>query len=306
MKRLTADPQVKPLVPQFVAFELKIDDPQYTVWKSRYKPAPGSVCPKFFLISSQGQQLVSKHGAPSGADLRKLLLFGIQQTGGFKQTYEEFVREKKLSVALRNAKRLLARNETADSVSQLLPFMKNQPQPVSTENQGAADVVAAAKAAIGKSKVQKEFEALVVQFHETAQAQLTEAANQFASDKPLEGFLATIRARRRYGQLSAITEAVDAILAEQGEDSIGFAQAELLDGAQQQEAAKQPGRSVSAYQKVIDAFPHTPVAEASAERIAELTGAAVARIKPQLYRGWTVAAGKVEIEAMRRGRRDAM
>ncbi|MEK6233079.1 MAG: SHD1 domain-containing protein, partial [Planctomycetales bacterium] len=50
----------------------------------------------------------------------------------------------------------------------------------------------------------------------------------------------------------------------------------------------------------------TPVAEASAERIAELTGAAVARIKPQRYRVWTDAAGKFEIEAMLLGRRDAM
>ncbi len=286
-------------MPQFVAFELKIDDPQYKVWKSQYKPAPGSVCPKFFLVSAQGQQLVSKHGAPSGEDLQKLLLFGIQQTGGFKLTYEEFMREKNMSIALRNAKRLLTRNQTADAITLLLPFLADKPQEVQPANKdGAAAIVAAAKAAMGKSKVEKEFDALVVQLHEEAQEQLAEAEEQFGSDKPLEGSLAVVRVRRGYGQLPEIAEAVEEIIAEQGEDSIGFAQADLLDTAQQEEAAKQTKRSISAYQKVIDAFPHTRAAELSAERIAKLTGEPVARLKPQNYRNWNDATGNFEVEAM--------
>jgi len=83
-KELTTNPELRQLLlAQYVPLELKVGSRDHQRWSQFYKPGKG--IPMIHIVSSRGEMVYGKAGAPTGEGLKRLLVEGIEKTGGFKQ-----------------------------------------------------------------------------------------------------------------------------------------------------------------------------------------------------------------------------
>lgn len=292
MQRLTTEPALQPLLAQFVPLELKVDDPEFALWRSRYKPT-GNGIPMIFIVAADGREIYNRSGAPAGDGLPGLLTTAIQQTGGFKSPGGTAVSmsDEKLVKALTGARRFLARDEPAAAIALLLPLIED-PAGGSPENPLAAVsnapgamppggnatglVPPGAATASEASDPRNQMRKLLAELEQRAQGELTPALQDLeAAENPLVAAVRLLRVERLYGELPGIKTALaDGLnrLSAGGDGETLLDQAKMIDKARQYEQRKSKRSAIAAYRKLIAAHPGTQAASLSQQRIDQLSG----------------------------------
>jgi len=123
-QRLATDPKLRLLLAQYVPLELDVSDPEYRIWENAYRPSDNYV-PAIYIVGSDGRQIYNGSGVPRGEGLVRLLVAGIEQTGGYKDVVNSAAmpdEEKRLAV-VREVRQMLALGQTAAAVGALVPLL---------------------------------------------------------------------------------------------------------------------------------------------------------------------------------------
>ena len=78
--RLESEDELKDLLKKYVPLTIDVEDPEYLVWSSLFKPSSNGI-PIIFIVTSKGEQIYNRSGVPQGEELKKLLLMGIEKNG---------------------------------------------------------------------------------------------------------------------------------------------------------------------------------------------------------------------------------
>jgi tetratricopeptide (TPR) repeat protein len=259
-KRLSTEPDLQPLVAQYVPVKLMVDEPDFAAFAQTYKPT-GEGIPMIFIISSDGKEIANVSGLPAGDGLKQLLERGIAETGGIKNVASDAGAGMKAERALRIVKRLLARDQKDDAIVVLAPFIE--------KNQTAQPSDAAAR-----GDKRSELLQMAADLTREARAEFDKAvAKSKTQGGALLGAVMQARVRRIYGGLPDIASALDAFEAEfeaDAERAPLIAQAALIDKAREFDERKNKTRAVAAYRKVMEQFPDTEAARLSEIRVGQL------------------------------------
>lgn len=271
-QRLVSDPTLQPLLAQYVPLEINVNQPEFAVWTNRYKPS-GRGIPMIFIVSSEGEEIYNRSGAPQGDALVELLMRGIQETGGVKTPGAAGPgRQDNPRTTLIAVRRLLARDDPAAAIELLVPAVESQPT-------GApAAGVAGGEAAAGSRRrmdPQTQLHQLLEELEETAAGELQGAIGDLATQNTLVGAVRLLRVERLYGGLPAVkpslAEAFERLLSQPDGQSL-IDQARMIDKARRFEERRNTRAAVAAYHDVIAAHPQTRAAQLSQQRVQQLTG----------------------------------
>ncbi len=245
---------------QYVAIELKVGSKDFQTWTQRYRPT-GNGIPMLFIVASDGREVYNRSGAPQGPGLNRLLKQGIEDTGGVKTVHTAKSREleKRRATIVKRAKRMLGLGDAAAATKLVATLWK--------------DKEALEKNA--ESPSVKELTQLVSTLVDDAEKQVTQADEKLksASDSII-GVVALVRVERVYGELPEVKESVDERLNPlrlSEEQSELVKQAEMVDRARALEEKKSLRTAISAYKKVVDAYPDSRAAELCKLRIEQLS-----------------------------------
>jgi len=255
-QRLSTEAELKPLIAQYIPLELNVSDPDFRAWSQKYKPA-GNGVPMVFIVSSTGEEIHNSSGAPQGDGLKRLLMQGIQKTGGFKDLKALAADIGKLTQAIVKAKSQLERGDRDDALRTLYPYLKewetvkNSPSPSG-----------------------KELVALVEPLLTEGQAKLEEAQSQTAvKDRELLGLVTLMGVKRTYDNLPPMAAKIEAAIEEAKEKpelEPLVAQAVLIDKARSYDEANSTTAAIAAYGRVAERFPNTLAANLSQLRASQL------------------------------------
>jgi hypothetical protein len=258
-----------------------------------------------FIVDSTGRQIYNQSGAPRGDGLVRLLVKGIEQTGGYKEA-AALTRDKRLSEIVVRARQMLARDETPAAVAILAPLLSETDAAGLDDNKAALAALGVTINADTGSGAQKELGKLANQIAEQGRAEIDRAVNNIESpDKRLVGAVKLIRAERFYGQLPLLQESLREAFAKLAGHADGrelLDQAKLIDKARQYEEKKSIRSTIRAYKTVIAAFPDTKAAQLCQLRIGQMSGELGAR-KSDVPAGptprrWTDKTGKRSVMAV--------
>lgn len=321
-KRLTTEPELQPLVAQYVPIKVMVDDPDFAAWSQRYRPT-GNGVPMIFIVASDGKEIVNQSGAPQGDGLKQLLLQGIQATGGFKNALPESagIGTMKADKALRLAKRLLARDQKAAAIEALAPLLRKRATSAGEdsslgevnslgkdsalgEDGDAGDPKAEGETGKdrGSSEKDSELDRLARSLTQEANAELDKAIEKSTqADGALLAAVMHAKVRRIYGGLPDMQTALDGFAARYESDAEKaplLEQARLIDRAREFDERRSTIRAAAIYRQVIEEYPDTEAAKLCEQRLRQIeSGKSKSASSSTVLRTWTDASGAFQVEA---------
>ena len=266
-------PDLQPLLAQYVPLELNVDGPEYGQWRQKYR-TQGNLLPQIFIVNSQGFQLYSKSGIPPGNELQQNLQIGIQQTGGAKKLPSDEPAAKddrRLKIVLRRTRQLIASGRPDQAIEILNGYGARQEDVEPPES------------------LTRMLEKLTGE----GRAELEKAQGKLDDDQgSLVGILALVRAQRIYGQLTELEEEFQQALGEFLADSELaelVEQAKQIDQGRSAEDEKNVRKAVMVYRRVISDYPDTLAASLCSVRIQQIS------LLP--LRTWTDQSGEFRVKA---------
>jgi len=260
-QRLATDPQIRPLLAQFVPVNLKVNGAEFQQLARAYPPK-GKDIPMLYVIDSSGKEIYNASGAPSGEGLLIRMNQWIKATGGPRDLTKldpaaVKAKNERLLAAARKADGLIGRDKIRDAVEILAPLAED------------SDVVEGAS--VGGKQIAQLFEKL----SDTAEAALDKARPHIASeDKGLYAGLILTKLRRQMGRLPAVDQAIQPLqdqLSQRSDGAALVAQAAAIDEGRAEEDAGDSRGAILAYKKVVEQFPGTLAAKLCETRIDQLS-----------------------------------
>ena len=273
LRQRLQQPDLQPLLAQYVPLELNVDGPEYGQWTQKYR-TQGNLLPQIFIVNSQGFPLYSKSGIPPGNELQQNLQIGIQQTGGAKKLPSNELAAKddrRLKIVLRRTRQLIASGRPDQAIEILNGYGARQEDAAPPES------------------LTRMLEELTGE----GRAELEKAQGKLDDDQgSLVGILALVRAQRIYGQLTELEEEFQQVLGEFLADSELaelVEQAKQIDQGRLAEDEKNVRKAVMAYRRVISDYPDTLAASLCSVRIQQIS------LLP--LRTWTDQSGEFRVKA---------
>jgi len=260
-QRLATDPQVRPLLAQFVPVNLKVNGAEFQQL-ARAHPPKGKGIPMLYVIDSSGKEIYNASGAPAGDGLLLRMNQWIKATGGPRDLTKldpaaVKAKNERLLAAARKADGLIGRGKIREAVEILAPLAED------------GDVVEGATAG-GKQVAQ-----LIEKLSGTAEAALDKARPHIAAeDKGLYAALILAKLQRQMGRLPAVEEAIQPLhdqLSQRSDGAALVAQAAAIDAGRAEEDAGDSRGAILAYKKVVEQFPGTLAAKLCQTRIGQLS-----------------------------------
>jgi hypothetical protein len=266
MERLKTEADLQPLLAQYVPLELKVKDPDFSVWVNQYRPSANGI-PMIFIVSATGEEIYNKSGAPAGDGLKKLLEMGIQ-AAGVPEKEEEAAPEvaaggsaisRDFMRAARRASLLVLRKKPSMAIDAMAPHF-DQLEQLKESNHSSA----------------RTFVRIMEDLTSEGSAELEAARTKLGTKgQGYFGLLALVRTNRIYGKLPALAEGIqeemDAIAADERKAPF-IAHAELIDEGRQLEDEGKKADAIETYKLVISRYPETFSAKLCQKKLSQLEG----------------------------------
>jgi tetratricopeptide (TPR) repeat protein len=284
LQRLNTNPNLAPLVAQFVPLKISTEGQEWQTWARRYQ-APGNAIPIIYIVRADGEQLHGSSGSQDAPALAQLMLQTLSQAGRVYNNQELTL----LTENVTAAQQALAENDVYTAVVKLKALKKLG---------DLGEFKSYAKPALSVDEIARQLSDDGKKQLEDAVAQLKESPDDFVAA------LAYTEAKRIYSQLPTLTPAFVAaarLLERTPESEVVLKQADAISKARGYAKTSKSGvaRAVDTLNRLIAQHPDTPAADTAKEDLQQLGGEVKAPPPSGLapLRTWTDTTGQFRIQA---------
>ena len=234
--------------------------------------------PSVFLFTAAGQTVYAgpnqSGGMTAGEELKKLLIQGIDMSGGVRGSSagSDDTNATARAADLSQARKLLAGKQVVPAAM----LVSKHLAPAAEPDEEVAAVMKLTGLPLAKSKSAVEADALAKLLAGPGQKLIQEAVTLAAKGEATRGAVQLAQLGRAFGNLPALADPLAAAWKElEAKTNVPKLreQAELIDKARAAESDKDLARAIATYEEVVATYPDTQAAELSQQRVKQLKSA---------------------------------